>query len=210
MTLVHPLTPGRRLIDVIFWLALVLWLATILAAGVNAAAAFIVLPDAAVLIERYGDLPPAQQSRLVAGLVTEPVFTIADLVQFALVPITVLALALQWFRPCGRRAGATDVLRTICIAGAAGLFLYRAFLIMPDLNTHLQSYRTAAEAGELEQAATARAAFDVLHPLASDLYQWCALLLVCAVALSAYAAGGAVRLKPESKLDEPALAGAYR
>jgi hypothetical protein len=210
MTNAPPLPIGRRLIDVIFWLALTLWLATNLAAGVNAAAAFIVLPDASVLIERYGALPAAQQSRLVAGLVTEPVFTIADLVQFVLVPVTVLALVVQLVGAGGRRARVTNVLRSLCIAGAAGLFLFRAVTVMPDLNGHLQSYRAAAEGGDLERAATERAAFDVIHPQASDLYQGCAMLLVLAVALSAFAAGGATTVKPALELAEPELASAYR
>jgi hypothetical protein len=131
-------------------------------------------------------------------------------VQFVLVPVTLLALVAQLVWAGGRRSTVANVLRSICLAGAAGLFLHRAVNVMPDLNGHLQSYRTAAEGGDLERAATERAAFDVIHPWASDLYQGAAMLLVLAVAISAFAAGGATTVKAAPKTAEPELASAYR
>lgn len=199
------MTTGAKLCSAIYWLALTLWVGVLVAAAVAAATTFTVLPKLGLTIESFGALPSVEHGRIAAGKVMEPIFTFVDIGQAVTGGIVLLMVLLQSFvfRVSLRRVA--NVVRVTAIVIAAGLFAWRAAALTPGMNRELRAYWSAAEAGDAPGASTHRAAFNEMHPVASDLFSATLALLVIAVVASPAALN--VPARPATpRLETPALA----
>jgi hypothetical protein len=171
----------------IYWLALALWVSALVAGGVAAAGVFSVLPKLGLTLQRFEGYDHAEHGRLAGGMVMEPIFTTIDIAQAVVIVLVIMMLLLQLtlFRQPLRRPA--NVVRTICIAAAAALFVVRVATVTPSMNRELRAYWAAAEASRAADAAEHREAFDALHPVTSRMFNATLLLLLVAVAASAAA-----------------------
>lgn len=198
----------RRLVNVVYWTALVLWVSALVSAGIAAMNVFGTLVDAPIAWERYAAYPGAEHGRLAAGHVMEGVFFTVDLVQFAAIPLVLLTLGAQLMglrMPLRRPA---NLLRCACLVTAAGLFAYHALALAPRMNRELRAHWTAAEAGDVAAATAHRTQFNALHPVADTLLRANLVLTLIAVAASAAAfTRTAAPTRPEpGELEPPRLA----
>jgi hypothetical protein len=196
------------LCNIVYWLALTVWVAVIVAAGVAATATFTTLPDPdlGLTLQRFTDFDPAQHGRIAAGMVMEPVFTFVDLVQVAAALFVVVMLVLQLALFKVPLWSLSNMLRVACIAVAIALFAWRAFTMTPQMNADLRAYWRAAEAGQVETAMQHREAFDARHGAASATFRWSLVTLVLAVGASAVSLGPRPQPVQSSKLERPKLA----
>ncbi len=199
---------GAKVCNTVYWLALTIWVSVLVAAAIAAATTFTVLPNLGLTLDAFSALPAADHGRIAAGKVMEPIFTLVDVVQAGAAAVVLLTVVVQWlaFR-CSLRRFA-NVVRVAAITIAAGLFAWRAATLSPAMNRELRGYWSAAEAGEVAQAAGHRAAFDGMHPRASDLFSATLGLLVIAVVASpsALAVPPVKRVHPPGPvLETPAL-----
>ena len=201
-----------KLCNVVYWLALAVWLAVLVTAGVSAIAVFTTLGEMNVSLEAYAlfepdesDVPNAH-AHLAAGHVLEPVFTLVDIVQFAMIPLILITLVVQFtvFKQKIRRPA--NLIRTGCIVIAAGLFAFHALARAPQMNRDLQAYRDAAQHGDLTMALEHRAAFNRRHPMAEAVLNATLLLVVLATFASAVAMTPALPQRRTSELQTPHLA----
>lgn len=196
------------LCNIVYWLALTVWVAVLVAAGVAAMSSFTTLPDPdlGVTLDRFAAFDAAEHGRIAAGLVMEPVFTFVDITQVAAAGVVVLMAALQMTLFRGRWKSLMNLLRLACIAAALALLLTRVFTISPDMNADLRLYWQAAEAGNAEQALTHRASFDAMHETASTMFRWTLISLLVCVAASAVALGPRRPQHRPTELQKPQLA----
>jgi len=195
----------RNVVNIIYWLALTIWIAALISAAVAAMNVFPTLDETVLTLERYAEYPEAEHPRLLAGRIMERVFFLVDLLQFGAAPVAVLALLVQVFvfgMPL-RRAG--HIIRAGCIVAAAGLLTYHATLLAPGMNRELRAYWAAAEAGEIEAARARREAFNAYHPRADAVLRLNLLLLLVAVGASA-AAWAPTDAARRERLETPKLA----
>lgn len=187
----------RTLIHVLSWLVLSLWLAAIVSPGVAAMSAFTQLPAEGASIAVYepffGD-DRAGMGRLVAGYVTDPIFTATDAVQWLLAPVALVLTLIEW-RPFRITRGVGQIIRTIAVAGALALVVLHNGSMAPRMAENLSTYRVAAAMNQPESANQALAAFDRDHRLAESLYGVRMLLVLVAIGASA----GAVALRPRER-----------
>jgi hypothetical protein len=178
---------GRRFALAAYWLALVLWLSALVSAAVAAMNVFPALDALRPTAAKYAAVEAGAHARLVAGDVMEGVFTTVDLLQFAAVPLAVLALAAQilalgfpWRTPA-------NVIRIACTLVAAACFAFYALALAPAMNRSLREAHAAAERGDVPAMRAARAAFDERHPRATAIHQIDLALVVVAIVASAAA-----------------------
>lgn len=170
--------------NIAYWLGLGLWLSALVTAGVAAMNVFGSLPAMQVQLPQYSAMPADSHGRIAAGKVMERVFFTVDLMQFIAIPVTLIAMLLQ-FATLRLRAGApANLIRVGCIVIAAALFTIHATAIARPMNRELRSYWRAAESGDVEQAASHLSAFNAKHPVADTLLRINLILLVVAVAAS--------------------------
>ena len=176
-----------KIVNTVYWLALILWISALISAAVAAMNVFGSLNDMPLELEQYGAYPAAEHPRLAAGRIMEGVFFLVDLLQFIAVPLVAAALIAQVtiFRLSLKRPANT--IRTACIVLAAGIFAYHAIMLAPGMNRELRAYWAAAEAGQVEQAHAHRTAFNADHPRADALLRLNLVLLLVAAASSAAA-----------------------
>ncbi len=185
--------PTSRLaswLDLFHVLALAIWLAGLLSAGLSAA---LIFPQMKSLHPSLPDF--AQYSgehwKIAGGMVANRIFLIVDSIQLpcALIALVTLGLSLLAANkaPIGspeRRpplAGARILLLTL----ACGLLAYQLFILSPRMAINLNNFWTAAKEGNQAIADAAQAAFDADHPIASNVLTSTAaavlLLLVAAI-----------------------------
>ncbi len=182
-----------KLCNGVYWLALALWLALLVAAGVSAVAVFSTLGEMDLSWSQYEAFQPDQSdmpyahAHLAAGHILEPVFTLVDIVQFAVIPLLIITLVLQLtvFKLGFRRPA--NLIRVTCIVLASGLFAIHAFTRAPQMNRDLNAYWKAAEQGDIATALEHRAAFNRRHPTAEAVLNVTLLLVVVATVASAIA-----------------------
>lgn len=200
--------------NVIYWLALTIWVGVLISAGVAATGTFTVLPDPelGVQLEKFSkyEAPLGTHGRIAAGHVMEPIFTFVDLSQVvagALVLMTVLMQLTIFRQPTRRSVTLWNIVRVLCIGGALTLFTYRVLAVSPDMNRDLRAYWSAAQAGDGETADRHYAAFTANHPRASRLFNSTLLLLLVSVAASAVAIGPPPAREDDNKsgLETPKL-----
>ncbi len=201
-----------KLCNAVYWLALAVWLAVLVTAGVSAIAVFTTLGEMDVSLSAYAAFEPDESdvpnahAHLAAGHVLEPVFTLVSFVQFALIPLMLITLIAQFtvFQQKIRRPA--NLIRTACIVIAAGLFAFHALARAPQMNRDLQAYWDAAGAGNVTAALEHREAFNRRHPTAEAVLITTLLLVVVATFASAVAMTPALPQRRTNELQTPDLA----
>lgn len=173
---------GRILLSIWTWLMLVLWFSAIIAAGVSAAGVFATLPDLHPVLPGFDALPEADHGRLASGFITEPIFTGTDIAQVVFSTLVLVFVFLHWLLGVGAHRAIARLTWTISTLVAAVLLWIRILLVMPGMNRDLNAYREAARLGDIEAASASQAAFNSMHPTASNLMEITALLLLLAIA----------------------------
>ena len=173
-----------KLCNTVYWLALAVWLALLVSAGVSAVAVFTTLGEMDLSLPAYAAFQPDESevpnahAHLAAGHILEPVFTLVDLAQFAVIPVLIIALVAQLavFKLPLRRPA--NLVRITCIVIAAGLFAIHAFTRAPQMNRDLHAYWDAAQQGDIAAALEHREAFNRQHPTAEAVLNVTLLLVV--------------------------------
>lgn len=191
-----------KLCNAVYWLALTMWIAALASAGIAAMNVFGTLQAMPIRLERFSALPLEAHGRIAAGQIMEGVFFTVDVIQFVAAPLTVLMLLAQLaiFRLPLRSP--SNLIRTVCVLGAACVLAFHAVMLAPAMNRHLRQYWRSAEAGDLAVAHSHLDQFNDRHVVANRLLQANLVLLVIGVAASAAALGPA---RPRSDLHIPAL-----
>jgi len=184
----------RIMTSMMCWLCLSLWLAASLTAGGAAIGVFSTMPELDVTLADYSHLPPEDQTRLAAGLITEPIFAATDIIQILLSSLLIAGVVLHWCMGMGRHRPVARFVWSGAIVVAAGMLWWRIVMIMPSMNRHLRAYRDATADGAQDIADQARVAFDSMHPVASTMMEVGAVLLILAVL-----AGATVGVQPRSQ-----------
>jgi hypothetical protein len=189
----------RPVLAAIWWLALVGWVAAIIAPGAAAMVAFPRLPELEVAIpatQAYFADDTAGAGRFVAGFVTNPIFVAADSARLVAAMIVWLTVVLAAGRPSGggRLAGAA----TLAIGAATVLFAISFLTVSAPLAEALDQWRVAVFDGDHDAAGMAKAAFDPLHERASALMKGELLCVLAAIALSGAASAVPTRPEPTS------------
>ena len=189
--------------------ALTLWIALLVAAGVAAAGAFATLPDLGISLRGYESFATGDSSdhgRLAAGKMLERIFTAIDFAQIPLAAIALAAFALQLILSGDRWRRPANVIRAACMVAAAALLTFHMAFIAPRMNSRLQAYWSAARAGDTDTALAHRDAFNQYHPRAELIMQSNLLLLL--IAAGAAGASPVQRSSPSSDgpLQTPLLA----
>ena len=176
-----------KLVLIVYWLGLILWVASLMTAGISAMNTFGTLPDLGVTLESYADYPVAEHGRLAAGIVMERNFFVVDVIQMLVVPLVIVTLLVQLFGFGMRLRKPANLIRTFCLLLAASLFAFYVFSLAPRMNRELRSYWSQAEAGEIQQAKIHRANFDQDHPRAELILTINLFLLIVGAGASAAA-----------------------
>lgn len=197
-----------KLCNAVYWLMLTIWVSVLISAGVAAMSAFTTLPDQSLglRLDAFAQYDHAQHGRVAAGHVMEPIFTFVDLAQ---APVSVLAVAMlllqltvfkmPWRSP-------SNIIRTLAVVLALGLFAWRIVTITPEMNRDLRSYWHAAQAGEVAEADRHLAAFNANHPRARNMMDATLVLLLVAIAASAVAMTPAnTHARKKDELEQPKL-----
>ncbi len=183
----------------IWWLALIGWVAAIVAPGAAAMVAFPRLAELEVAIPAtrtfFAD-DPAAAGRFVAGFVTNPIFVVADSVRLVAAMIVWLTVILAAGRPSG--GGRLAALATLPIGAATVLFAISFLTVSPPLAEALDQWRVAVFEGDQDAAGMAKAVFDPLHERASSLMKGELLCVLAAIALSGAASAVPIRREPTS------------
>ena len=187
----------------LYWLSLAVWFAALMAAGLSAVHTFGKLSGTALVLEPFAAYPAPEHGTIAAGLVMADLFVTVDFIQFVVIPLAVIMLALQltvFGLPAGRPS---NVVRLGCLVLAAGLFAWYAVAVAPPLNGNLRAFWDAARAGDLETAALHRDLAGAYHSTARLVGQVNLALVLGVVAASAVALCPSVRR--QRGLPEPEL-----
>jgi hypothetical protein len=183
----------QRLVDVVYWIALTLWVSLAIAGGLAAMAIFPAareLPLSMQGFEPFVANEPQLGRQLVAGHLVERVFAVAEgprMVCAALAGLALLAQLALVRKPMLPRS------RLLALAVASIALLVGAFSSLPNFQAADRNYRaTAAADGAASPAVEERKAeVDAAHALATRVSSTEVGALLLLVALSALAAGGA-------------------
>ncbi|MCA9283195.1 MAG: hypothetical protein H6812_12735 [Phycisphaeraceae bacterium] len=157
--------------------AVALWLGATIMTGVAAAIAFPTMRDLDPALPAFADYP-TDHWMIAAGIVMNKVFAILDYASVALAIIALQALVIAAM-PCRLRLSApSSIVRLLALAGALASLAYSLFFLRPQMNAHLREFHDHALAGRIAQADAARAAFDALHPAASNALSLIAVALL--------------------------------
>ena len=194
-----------KIVNTLYWLALILWISALISAGVAAMNVFGVLDGMPLRLEQYAAFPAGEHPRLAASRIMEGVFFLVDVLQFIAIPLALLALIAQlaFFHVPLKRI--SNIIRSAAIVIAAALFAYHATMVAPKMNGELRAFWAAAEAGQIDEATAHRSAFNAYHPTADAILRLNLLLLLIAAAASA-AAFTAMPDRGDSRLEPPRLA----
>lgn len=178
-----------RLNNIVYWLALIIWISALISAGVSAMNVFTVLDheNLPLNIDRYNSFPIEEHPRLAASHVMEPVFATIDLLQFAAIPLVLITLILQFavFKMNARRI--SNIMRIFLLVIAATGFAYHAFSLAPPMNSLLRQWWKAAEAGDVPGSESIRQQFDQYHSKADAILRLNLFFLIGAAGASAVA-----------------------
>ena len=194
-----------KMVLIIYWLGLMLWVGSLMTAGIAAMNTFGTLPDLGVRLDSYADYPSAEHGRLAAGMVMERNFFVVDVIQMLVVPLVIVTLLVQLFGFGMRLRRPANAIRTVSLLLAAGLFALYAFSLAPRMNRELRMYWSEAEAGQLEQAEIHRTKFERDHPRAESIMTINLFLLILGVGASAVAFVESSKPPKISNLETPKL-----
>lgn len=170
--------------------ALAIWLAALVASGTVAIAAFTTLPDLEISnpnTTRFFENDPQGAGRYLAGFVTNPVFVISDKIRGAAAVLVISVFAVGRGRVLDGRCRAIRLLAHASLLGAIGLLAYEVFLVAPDVQSSLSSWRSAVAAGDRERGAQVWKEFEVLHEIAATLLRVELALVLGGFLLAAFA-----------------------
>ena len=193
-----------RICLVVYWLSLAVWFSGLVTAGISASMVFGKLPGMSLELQRFQAYPIDEHGTIAAGLVMSDVFFAVDVVQFIAIPLVLITLVLQlvvFGLPARRPA---NVVRGVCLLGAAVLFAWYALMLAPSLNSELRLFWQAAAAADLDAAQRHREIFRAGHTTARHILEINSLLVLVSLAASALALGPAPG--PRRRLDPPLLA----
>lgn len=181
-----------RVADIVFWLAITLWLALGIAGGFAAAAIFPKSRELELSLAGYEVFlaaHPTEGRMLVAGFFAERVFMLAQTPRLVLAGIASVALlaqlALVPTAPLRRTR-----LAALVVAGAA--LLVGSFWAIDDFRALDAKYRVMASTPtEVDQAIAFKPTLDAAHDRASHIMTVEVLALLGVIGLSAFASGGA-------------------
>lgn len=177
----------RRVGETIHLITLGFWLGALFMTGVTAARVFPVMRDLEPGLGAYPAYTGEHWS-LGAGRIAAEVFIFSDGVQFACAFISFATLGLGlmlWLR-----RSITTVVRTIAVGLCLALVSYYLFMLTPQMIGHLDTYWTAAAAGNNEAAEQAKTAFDAMHPIATKVMGTQAVLVLIALVSGCLSAVG--------------------
>jgi len=194
-----------KIVLILYWLGLMLWVGSLMTAGIAAMNTFGTLPDLGVSLDSYPDYPSAEHGRLAAGIVMERNFFVVDVIQMLAAPLVIVTLLVQLFGFGMRLRRPANVIRIVCLLLAAGLFAFYAFSLAPRMNRELRMYWSEAEAGQLELAEIHRANFNRDHPRAELIMTINLFLLIVGVSASAAAFVESAKSPKTSNLEPPEL-----
>lgn len=181
----------HKLCNMVYWIALALWLGALMSAGIAAGCTFSVLTKMDISIARYSEFVPDEadipnaHEKLAAGHILEPVFLITNAVQLISIPLVLLTLAAQLFVFNQHKSKFSNFIRTVCIIISAGIFAYHAFALSPPMNRDLRSYWQAAQEGDIQDAKSHRNELLSRHETAKIILSATLLLVLIATAASA-------------------------
>ena len=197
---------------VLYWIALSLWISTIVTGAIAASVTFSTLPNMPITIDGYVVDDRINHGSLTAGIAMEKVFFICDMLQYVMSAVVLIALLFQWMRAVGRAFRFANITRTICLVAAAATLAYHGFVLAPVMNPELRAYWAAIEVDEaqgktpdIDAALAHRAEFQTGHHLAEYLMEIRLILLLIAIGCSAVAMGPVTRTTQRNGVEEPAL-----
>jgi hypothetical protein len=207
----------RALSETIHLTALGLWLGSLVMTG---AAAAIIFPTVKALRPSLPEFSgyTGDHWRIAGGQIASRVFLVCDVVQFicAILAGVSVCVLLIVARVSVRRPAVLARLATLGIAIA--VLGGQLFFLAPRMNGHMLSFWAAAQRGDNAAAAVSQAAFDKLHPVATNLLGVATLAVLVAMVLGAWAAStperndawtGLPRIPTQThrpaKLEEPLL-----
>jgi hypothetical protein len=182
----------QRVADIVFWLAVTLWLALAVAGGLAAAAIFPKARDMALSLggyEAFLAAHPEEGRMLVAGFFAERVFLISQSPRLVCAAIAAAALLaqLKWTPTAPLRR---TRLAALAVAGAA--LAIGSIWAIGGFRATDQKYRAlAGSPAQIEQAIALKPTLDAAHARASNIMTVEVLALLGLIGLSAFAAGGA-------------------
>jgi len=205
------MTLGRKLCEGAHAVTLAVWLGALVMAAIVVAGVFPMMRELAPTVGTYAAYPSEHHPVIVAGHVGEYVFTALAAVQFTGVLISALTLiAAGWTLGMPVRRVST-MLRACGIGLAAMCVSAQLFWLDPRMNAELRAFWSAAEQGQVDQAERHRAAFQRMHPLASNLLAGSAIGVVLAIGAQVFSLGADARSSraggDQPGLEEPRLAG---
>lgn len=161
-------------LDVIHILALSVWLAGLLSAGLSAA---IIFPQMKSLHPALPDFAhySGEHWKIAGGFVANRIFLIVDSVQLVCASTAILTLGLTLLRankaPVGSPARRPPLAgtRILLLTFACALLAYELLILSPRMALNLNNFWTAAKDGNRAVADAAQAAFDADHPIASNV-----------------------------------------
>lgn len=157
-------------------LGLAFWLGAVGMTGVTAAVAFPTMKEMGPTLPAFAAYSEAHWP-IAAGSVARRVFDISAYVQVVCALVALVAGGLRVLVGAGPRPVAR-VVWTLLAAACLGWWLV---VLTPRMNINLDVFWEAARAGKLERAASAKAAFDMDHPLASRAISGAALFALLGV-----------------------------
>jgi hypothetical protein len=184
----HP-SAARRTLEAVHLTALGVWLGSIVATGVFAAIVFGAVRELDPSLPAFAGYE-GSHADLLAGFVQNRVFAAVDIVQFV---SALLALAsMIGLLTLGRLSVSTwsSGLRIAGLGIAMGLVSFYLLVLMPRMAENVRAYWSAAEQGQTEAAAGAKAAFDADHPTASGVLQGIAAAVALSLIAGAVSASG--------------------
>ncbi|MEM7756073.1 MAG: DUF4149 domain-containing protein [Planctomycetota bacterium] len=170
----------RRVFETIHLTALGLWLGAVIATGVFAAIVFGATRELDPTVPAFS-VYEGSHADLIAGFVQNRVFAAVDVIQFVcgfLALASLIGLLTLGKLPLNRWSSG---LRIVGVAGAMGLLSFYLLVLTPRMTENVQLYWSAAQAGEAENAARYKAAFDADHPAASNALKGVAASLALAM-----------------------------
>ncbi len=157
---------GQKVCESVHFVALAVWLGSLVMAGAVAAQVF---PLLRAMDARVPDHPgfTGEQWLIVGGRVGDMVFTTSDFIQFfaVLIAVFTLVVSIGVFKLSARRI--STLVRAVALGGSLLVVAYQLLVLGPTMQHELRAYWSAAQGGDNESAQLHREAFDALHPRAT-------------------------------------------
>jgi small-conductance mechanosensitive channel len=184
--ILSPMTRSRSILDALHRGTLGLWMGVLLMVGTTAAIAFPTMKSLDPHLPAYARYD-GDHWAIAAGAIMNRAFLVSEWATAAFGAVAMMTLGFA-----RRRRGRVWFIRLLALTVALGLSIWILAGQRPAMSHHLESFWSAAAAGDNAMAAEHKAAFDRMHPVASNL-------LITQLVLAGLAfAGSCVRPSEES------------